>query len=272
MTLETHGKVTEVDGNEYYEFSGFGDDRVHPRSKTKQDQSRYGLIITNGRLNNDFSWQMDVISDRENDSKEYTYFGTYFTRQHYDPRIRDRPLKMTKPNNGWVLQGCISCKGCNMCDLFSGVSLFPDQLSRLESVSAAQETAKDVFNVTNVDFDNQLARMKPRTMQGNIFNGDPKTKIARVLDRLERLYENIGSPFKQGAENSGALRKRYDSFGQTGTVFQGSDTPQELYSNTRLFITERFKKKRNKGSHLTKRLENIYKNLCMTHRKFCIAL
>ena len=53
---------------------------------------------------------------------------------------------MNKPNNGWVLQGCITCRGCDVCYLYSGVSLFPDQLSGQEQVAEAQDKLEDVFD------------------------------------------------------------------------------------------------------------------------------
>ena len=53
---------------------------------------------------------------------------------------------MDKPNNGWVLQGCITCRGCDVCYLYSGVSLFPDQLTADEQVNQAQEKVDDIFD------------------------------------------------------------------------------------------------------------------------------
>ena len=36
--------------------------------------------------------------------------------------------------------GCITCRGCSRCLVYSGVSMFPDQLSTDELVEEAQRT------------------------------------------------------------------------------------------------------------------------------------
>lgn len=84
------------------------------------------------------------------------------------------------------------------------------------------------------------------------------------------MLQNIGSETKHGEDNFGQERKRYNIEKKTATVFQGSDTPSELYSHTSMMITERFSKKRNQGAHLQQRLNNIYRNLCLSYTAYCI--
>ena len=110
------------------------------------------MKITNGRLYEDFSWKMDIdIYRKGRNPAALTYFGTYFTHANYHHRLANKPLKMSKPNNGWVLQGCISCRDCQVCMIYSGVSLFPDQLSRAESVEAAHDRIGDIFDENQID-------------------------------------------------------------------------------------------------------------------------
>ena len=112
----------------------------------------------------DFTWEMDIdILSSEVKTKKYTYFGTYFTHENYHRRLSGRKLPMEKPNNGWVLQGwyqnkpkeilkyfsgCITCRGCSRCLVYSGVSMFPDQLTTDELVDEAQRTRFYVESTT----------------------------------------------------------------------------------------------------------------------------
>ena len=136
------------------------------------------MKIGNGRLYEDFSWQMEVDLYRDGKTVEVTYFGTYFTHANYHPRLSSRPLKMSKPNNGWVLQGCITCRSCQVCYVYSGVSLFPDQLSLAESVKAAQQRIDDVFDATEIE--KEITRQEIEGIdrrKQEIFNGNPRVKI-----------------------------------------------------------------------------------------------
>jgi len=96
--------------------------------------------------------------------------------------------------------------------------------------------------------------------------------LSRIVGRLQGLFENVGSPFKQGEMNQGRVREKYNSAGVTGSVIQGVDTPQELFTNTELFINERFTKTKNKGNHLVQRLKKIFRSLCLAHAEYCITL
>ena len=44
--------------------------------------------------------------------------------------------------------GCITCRGCSRCLVYSGVSMFPDQLSTDELVDEAQRTRFYVESIT----------------------------------------------------------------------------------------------------------------------------
>ena len=142
-------------------------------------RDQYQMKIANGRLYEDFSWEMDVAIWRDkNVDYVYTYFGTYFTHANYHPRLANRPLKMSKPNNGWVLQGCVTCRACKVCNVYSGVSLFPDQLTRAESVEAAQQRVEDVFDENEIE--TEIKRQKVEGIdrrKQEIFNGNPRVKI-----------------------------------------------------------------------------------------------
>jgi len=141
MTLRTIDEFTGTDGKQFYAFEGKGNDQAHPKSNPKlRDNRNYKMNIFNGRLYEDFTWEMDLdILSPEQKTRKYTYFGTFFTKENYHRRLRNRPnLPMTKPNNGWVLQGCITCRGCAVCYVYSGVSMFPDQLSPDELANQAQ--------------------------------------------------------------------------------------------------------------------------------------
>ena len=81
---------------------------------------------------------------------------------------------------------------------------------------------------------------------------------------------NIGTNVKHGENNTGINRKRYNSDRKTATVFQGSDTPAELYAHTITMIDERFDRINNKGNHLKQRLDKIYRNLCITYTAYCL--
>ena len=161
MTLRAIDQFTGTDGKQFYAFDGRGYDQAHPKSNPrKMDPNNYKMNLFNGRLYEgtsriittdsiwvDFSWEVDVdILSPETKTRKYTYFGTYFTKDNYHRRLENRPLAMNKPNNGWVLQGCITCRGCDVCYLYSGVSLFPDQLSGQEQVAEAQDKLEDVFD------------------------------------------------------------------------------------------------------------------------------
>jgi len=148
MTLRAIDQFTGTDGKQFYAFDGRGYDQAHPKSHhNRMDPNEYKMNLSNGRLYEDFSWEVDVdILSPETKTRKYTYFGTYFTKDNYHRRLANRPLAMNKPNNGWVLQGCITCRGCDVCYLYSGVSLFPDQLNGAEQVEEAQDKLDDIFD------------------------------------------------------------------------------------------------------------------------------
>ena len=111
------------------------------------------------------------------------------------------------------------------------------------------------------------------------FGNVPREKVShflnilfhsRIIHRLKLLVQNIGSGTKHGKENLGNERKRYILEKKTATVFQGSDTPKELYGHTAMMIKERFSRIKNNGSHLQVRLDNIYRNLCISFTAYCI--
>merc|ERR1712050_355567 len=273
MTLATVGLFSDaVSGQSYYSFTGRGHDRAHPRAPPSTGRDLSFMKIGSEKLFEDFSWEMDVDLYRRGRTYHLTYFGTYFTHANYHPRLSKRPLKMSKPNNGWVLQGCITCRKCKVCYVYSGVSLFPDQLSLTESVEAAHQRIEDVFSVEEIGEETSQSEAVEgieRRKQA-LFNGNPRVRVRRIIHRLKLLVKNIGTDTKHGKDNTGEERKRYNGDKKTTTVFQGSDTPQELYNYTVLMIKERFSRKRNQGAHLQHRLDKIYRNLCISYTAYCM--
>lgn len=281
MTLRTIDEFTGTDGKGFYAFEGKGFDQPHPKSNPKlRDNSNYKMNIFNGRLYEDFTWEMDLdILSPEQKTRKYTYFGTFFTKDNYHRRLRNRPsLPMTKPNNGWVLQGCITCRGCSVCYVYSGVSMFPDQLSSAELANQAQSQVDKIFAQEVLPSKEELKQKAEEdiSLMGRSHTGEklkiknPATRVNQVIRRLKHLYENIVSETKFGENNFGKLRKRYQSNKSTGTVLQGVDKPKELYSHTLLLIKEKFSKMGTQGKHLEARLQKLFTLLCNSHDSYCV--
>lgn len=235
------------------------------------DPNTYKMNLSNGRLYEDFSWEVDVdILSPVSKTRKYTYFGTYFTKDNYHRRLHNRPLAMDKPNNGWVLQGCITCRGCDVCYLYSGVSLFPDQLTADEQVNQAQEKLDEIFDTALLPSKAEIKQQMTLIGRSGAKIRNPLMKVNHVIRRLNNLYKNIGSETKFGKNNMGKLRKRYQTTKGTGTVIQGVDTPAELFNHSNLLIKEKFSKMGTQGNHLKERLTKLFDLLCSTHQAYCI--